>query len=200
MITHFADAFEYVNSKYLFNKENYPVIGSLTSEQVKIFSLNHGLLHVLKSANKINDDVPFQKKDIRKLQWIIQPDEKLGTIPLIQKVGTLKMLVNIMSLAHVAGITTEQVSEFKIPSDEEMTILIPKNQMKLKTTPTFPDTISFLVESLACFLENADHKNQLNNEGVHDLLRAVFLATMYWFDDFWVRDFLNQIPNVMKSK
>jgi hypothetical protein len=200
MIKNLTDAFEYVNSRYIFNEENYPVMGRLTDDQKKIFSLNHGLLHILKSVNKINGDVPFEKKGIRKLQWIAQPDEKLGNLALIQKVATLKMIVNILSLANTAGITKEQIAEFKIPTDEEMVSLIPIKQMGVPITPTFTDTIQYLIEGLAVLLEGADHKNSFDEEFANDLIKRVFLATAYWFDDFWVPDFLAQIPNVMKSK
>jgi len=195
----FVNAFEYVNSKYEFNKENYPVIKNLTEEQALIFSLKHGLLHVLKSVNKI-DDVPFEKISIRNFQWIAQPDEKLGAIPLMQKIATLKILVNIMSLANAIGITKEQVAEFEISTDEELIMLIPVKNIGAPIIPTFIDTIQYLIESLASFLERADHENQLNKKCVADLIKRVFLSIMYWFDDFWVPDFLSQIPNVMKSK
>lgn len=200
MIKNFTDAFEYVTSKYIFNAENYPVMGQLIDDQKQTFSLNHGLLHVLKSVNKINGDVPYEKVGIRKLQWIAQPDEKLGPNALTQKIATLKMIVNIISLANAAGITKEQVSEFQMPTDDEMVTLIPMKQMSTPITPTFTDAIGYLIESLAVLLESADHKNQLGKEGARDVIRRVFLATIYWFDDFWVPDFLGQIPNVMKSK
>ncbi len=200
MIKNFTDAFEYVNSKYIFNEENYPVIGNLTDGQKKIFALNHGLLHILKSVNKINDDVPFEKKGIRKMQWMAQPDEKLGSIPLIQKTATLKMIVNILSLANTIGITKEQISEFKIPTDDEMITYVPVKHMGQRIVPTFTDSVQYLIELLAILLEDADHKNVLDEDAAKDVIKRSVLATMYWFDDFWIPGFLAQIPNVMKSK
>ncbi len=200
MIKNLTDAFEYVNSRYIFNEENYPVIGSLTDERKKIFSLNHGLLHILKSANKINDEVPFEKKGVRNLQWMAQPDEKLGNIPLIQKTATLKMIVNILSLANTIGIKKEQLSDFKIPIDDEMITYVPVKNMGQRIVPTFTDTIQYFIELMATLLEDADHKGVLDEESARDLIKRAVLATMYWFDDFWVPDFLAQIPNVMKSK
>ena len=199
MIKNFTDAFEYVNSKYLFTEENYPVIARLTQEQAKIFPLNHGLLHVLKSAHKIKGDAPYEKEGIRQLQWITQSNEKLGANALTQKIGTLKMLVNILSLVHAVGITKEQVAALQIPTDSEMIVLIPIKQMKKAITPTFTDTIEYLIENLATFLEKADHENTMDWTAVADLVNRVFLATIYWFDDFWVPAFLQQIPSVMKS-
>lgn len=200
MIKNLTDAFEYVNSKYIFNAENYPIMEELTDEQKMIFSINHGLLHILKSANKINEDAPYEKKGIRKMQWIAQPDEKLDSHALIQKIATLKTIVNVLSLANTVGITKEQISEFKIPTDEEMIMSIPVTNLGAPIVPTFADTIKYLIESLATTLEESDHTNSLDKEFVNDLIKRVVLSLMYWFDDFWVLDFLSQIPNVMKNK
>lgn len=200
MIKNLADAFEYVNSRYVFNEANYPVIGSLTDDQKKIFSINHALLHILKSANKINDDVSFEKKSVGNMQWMAQPDEKLGSIPLIQKTASLKMIVNILSLANTIGITKEQIIEFKIPTDDEMKTYVPVKNMGQRIVPTFTDSVQHLIELLAIILEEADHKNVLDGDSAKDVIKRALLAVMYWFDDFWVPDFLAQIPSVMKSK
>lgn len=200
MIKNLIDAFEYVNSKYVFNEENYPVIGRLESDQKIIFALKHGLLHILKSVNKINDDVPFEKSGIRKMQWIAQPDEKLGSLALIQKTATLKMIINILSLANTIGITKEQISEFKIPIDDEMITYVPVKNMGQRIVPTFTDSVQYLIELLATILEDADHKNVLDQDSAKDVIKRSLLAIMYWFDDFWASDFLVQIPNIMKSK
>ena len=200
MIKNLADAFEYVNSRYVFNEINYPVIGRLTDDQKKIFSINHSLLHILKSANKIKDDVPFEKKGVGKMQWMAQPDEKLGSIPLIQKTASLKMIVNILSLANTIGITKEQIIEFKIPIDDEMISYVPVENMGQRIVPTFTDSVQYLIELLATLLEEADHKNVLDEDAAKDVIKRSVLSIMYWFDDFWVPDFLAQIPSVMKSK
>lgn len=48
-INSLSDAFKYVNERYIFNKENYPVIAKLTDDEKTFFALKHTLLHMQKS-------------------------------------------------------------------------------------------------------------------------------------------------------
>ncbi len=199
-ITNFAEAFEYVNSKYVYGHRNYPVMSNLDLANRKTFALKHGLLHILKSVYKMDMDIPFEKKSIRKLQWVAQPDEKLSSNAIESKTALLKIIVNILSISKTAEMTEEEIVNLDMPTEHEMIMMIPIKQMANQIVPTFQDSLQYFIEKMASILEKADHENTIDGVSVHNLVESLFKSMIYWFDDFWVPDFLDQIPNVMKSK
>jgi hypothetical protein len=80
----FYDAFHYVNGKYVFNTENYPVIANFSSEKDKeVFAIKHVMLH-------------FQKN----ISHVLHNENR----KVIEKEPILKMLVNLMKISDLAEI------------------------------------------------------------------------------------------------
>ncbi len=182
----FPDAFEYVNQRYIFNEENYPVMAKLTEQQQTIFALKHGLLHLLKSVKKVDSHIPYQKKDINRMQYLALPESELYSIARGSKKAYLKIVVNIVSLCNTVGFTKDTLLSFVIPNETSIKI-------------GFNEALDNFIEKLAGVLEKADHTNELSIDEVQELVKILYLSTIYWFDDVWVPDFLNDIDTVMKS-
>ena len=199
MITSFPDAFEYVNQRYIYNEENYPSLGRLTKLEGTIFALKHGFLHILEPLSKLGYQVERSKARISRLQYLAHPDEKLSSHTTEFKKATLKIIINILSMSHIVGRTDGEFLH-EIPSDTKMEIL----EETTGGAISFQDHVQHFMKVLRPLLEKADHSSETDlikiiataRKHVEDLC----LATIYWFDDFWVPDFLTQIPNVMKSK
>ena len=198
-ITNFADAFKYVNERYLYTQKNYPLIAKLDGENRKIFALNHGLLNILISAYKIGMDIPNEKSGINKLHWLTIPDEHLGKNSLECKKAILEVFKYILSIANTAGITEQQIRDFHVPDDESMMDLIHIKQMKNTIVPTFQDTLDYFIKKLATMLEKAYLEGYISSAPLVSLVASVIMSMMYWFDADWVSDLLNQIPSVMKN-
>ncbi len=80
------EVFNYVNSRYIFNAENYPIIAKLTPEERLVFSVQHSLLHMQKSL----------------YDFLHIDDQAYGDKRLV---SATKMLVNITKLADVVGMS-----------------------------------------------------------------------------------------------
>jgi hypothetical protein len=200
MIKNFTDAFMYVNQSHAFNWDNYPVMSKLRDMEQQIFTLKHGLLHMQKHVNKIGMDIPAEKKDIRKLQWVAQPDNKLGDRALKSKKALLEMVVSILSITKSAGFDVDTVAKWKKPTDKEMLRIIPMENLGTPIQATFKDVILWYMESMAGQLEEADHENKISLASIEMITKKLYCTMIYWFDDFWVPDFLAQIQKVTKRK
>ena len=200
MITNFLDAFTYVNKRYIFNEDNYPIMLKMGNVECKIFALKHGLLHMIKSANGLREYTPQQKQDIEKLAWLTKSNQNLSPRNLASKNAILKTIVNIVSISNTAGFTVENLSKLKTPTEKELIQAIPITQMKNPREPTFEETISYVIEKLATVLEKADHDNIVDTLYIQGLVKMLWLSMLYWFDADWVPEFLAQIPDVMKSR
>jgi hypothetical protein len=190
-------AFNYVNKHYVFDEKNYPLLGKLTSDEQFIFSLNHGLLHIVKSSYGLNYN-PRSQEETSRFEWMTKDDTELGTIARLEKKNLLKMIVNILSLAHTAGITEENIQNFTTPSDEEMLSFFFVKHLGQPIIPTFGDIVEHLIKNLAIILERADHQHAINYDEVYELSRKTFLGIMYWINTPWSHELLKQIPSVMK--
>ncbi|MCX6756419.1 MAG: hypothetical protein NTX85_03700 [Candidatus Nomurabacteria bacterium] len=205
-IQNFSDAFEYVNSRYIYNAENYPAMKHLTETEAKIFALKHGLLHLLKSVHKIRMKIPFEKQhtSVWERDLFSRPNENMSTSGVEFRQAMLKTIVNILSICNTAEFSKKDCEEYiniKL-SGEDMTLLIPIEQLNKNNPviPTFVDTVNYFINKLTVILEEADHKNTIDGLDIWDISKNVFMSMNYWFDDSWTPDFLNQIPDVMKSK
>lgn len=200
MIETLPDAFEYVNQRYIFNAENYPVMAKLTERENTIFALKHGLLHTMKSFDKLGYEVHTSKVDTHHLHYLALPDEELYSLALDFKKANLKMVINVLSMCHIVGITKEKLSSYKVPNEEEMNTIHGNND----TAVSFRGHVRYLMEALAGLLESADHSSDSQLEKIVGLaygyVEELYLCTLYWFDDVWVPGFLNEIPTVMKSE
>ncbi len=199
MISDFNATYAYVNERYVFSGENYPDLKTLSPSQALRFKLNHGLLHILKSFKKIGG-MPYEKQKLGELNYLATPNQHLWGGASRTKTALLKMVINIVSLSHSAGFTLEQVSEFKVPTDEEMIELIPIQQMTTPIVPTFLDSVEHFIEEMAGILEAANRTGVLENKYAAELVESLYLSMLYWFDAEWTHDFLGHLPSAMKSK
>ena len=199
MIRTFPEAYQYVNERYIYDAKSYPILAKLTPEEQKIFALKHGLLHIIKSFSKIDSDIPYQKGELTRVSYFAEPDDQLLSIARRNKEAYLKIVVNIVSIANIAGLE-EDIPYLDIPSDEEMKQLIPSANPKHPVIATFRDMMEYFIAVLATILEQSDHTNSINDVEIIQITVRLYLATLYWFDAEWAPNFLGQIPNVMKGK
>ena len=201
MINNFKTAFEYVNSRYIYNDKNYPAMANMTTEQEKtIFALKHGLLHIFKHRDKLQcgDAWKDLKRNTRHYNLLALPDKQLPFSYIAYKKTLLKTVINILSICNTAGISQHNLSNMKIPSDKQMRKMVSASKNKI---PTLGQCLNRFVEEMAIVLEKADHTNKINLDKVVDLAVDLYICVAYGLrDDTWVPKFLAQIPNVMKSK
>ena len=95
------DLYAFINERYTFTEEHYPAMKGMDEEQKKMFAINHGVLHMMKSIGKIAAECEaYDHGDFT-------PVEQRTELP----VALAKMLVNVLSLAHTLNITPEQLYE-----------------------------------------------------------------------------------------
>ncbi len=199
-INDFIDAFTYVNEHYVYNVQNYPAMARLNTDKDKlVFALKHGLLHMLKSVNKIDMALPQEKIDIGRIQWLTTPDTELGNLAIASKKALLKMIVNMLSFAHSVGFKEYMFPMIEKPTDEDMIANIAIKQLNTPVVPTLLDTFKYFIEKIAAMLEAFDHTDEINIAKVSELVTGVYKSFLYWFDADWLAEFLEQIPSVMKK-
>lgn len=198
MIENFPDAFEYVNQRYVFNAENYPVMAKMTEQEKTIFALKHGLLHMLKSVGKLHRPRRYKIfKDPAIVLLFAQPDDGLKTGEIELKKAIVKMAVNILSICNTVGFTKESLASYQVPDEAKMEII---NMPIEDVNPVlFKDHVQYFIEQMAILLEYADHTNNLNMELASNYVEKLYLCMLYWFDDSKA-GILSDIPTVMKSK
>lgn len=182
------DAFGYVNERYVYNPTNYPAMDRLTEIEQKIFALKHGLLHLLKSYNKL-PQTPANGLNLSihetHFKWIAGPSENLSTKEIESKKAVLKTVVNILSLLNTTGATKEDLA--KVPTE-----------LHYWYRP-FESAVEDLVGELSSILEVADHAGNIDLSRLQCMLKRVYLDLLYWMDHPWLPDLVKQIPEVMKS-
>ncbi len=92
---------EFINSKYVFNEENYPNMKGMDAAQQAMFVLNHSVLHMQKSIGKIAE--------------VCENYDHSGKINETDgakvEEATVKMLINTLKLAHELGLNGEGLAE-----------------------------------------------------------------------------------------
>lgn len=84
------EAFDFVNQRYVFNSENYPVMEKLNADEQKVFSLKHTLLHMQKNINEIG---------------IKEEAGSNAEFDADYRKALVKMIINLMKLADVLAIS-----------------------------------------------------------------------------------------------
>lgn len=101
-VTSLSEAFEYVNSRYIFNGANYPGFEHKTPDDQLNFAINHNIYHFLKSLSNLTRR--------ENSQWDLRDS--------LYKNNAIKTLINIIKLAEVLGATQESFAAIEpIPFD-----------------------------------------------------------------------------------
>ena len=91
----------YINERYTFTEEHYPAMQGMNEQQKKMFALNHGVLHMMKSLGKIAAECEsYDHGDKRTIEQ--RPE---------LAVALAKMIVNVLSMAHTLNIAPQQLYE-----------------------------------------------------------------------------------------
>lgn len=91
----------FINSKYVFNEQNYPALKGKSPEEKAMFALNHSILHMQKSIGMLAFEA--EAYDHTKNYDFVH-ESKL-------KEATVKMLINTLKLAYELGLTAEKLAE-----------------------------------------------------------------------------------------
>ena len=199
-IKNFVDVYSYVNERYVFNESNYPALGELSIQRQKIFEINHGILHMLKNQ-KLLPVCPGPRNSIDSFKWLSYPVDELASIGKGEKIALLKMFVNIVSLAHSIGITTDDLKYFEATcTDKKLMKWFQLNEIKPLLRP-FNYYIQIFLERMVIILEKADHDGMLKTGIVFQNIENIYQAMYFWFGELpWLPKLLQDIPKVMKSK
>ena len=104
-ITTLEDLYAFVNESYTFTENTYPAMKGMDEEQKRMFAVNHGVLHMMKSLGKISAECEaYDHGDAKSI-------EQRTELP----IALAKMLVNVLSLAHTLNISPDQLYEM-VPS------------------------------------------------------------------------------------
>lgn len=164
----------------MFNSENYPVMAKLTREEKEFFAIKHGLLHMQKSILMIVDAVHFR--------WDIRTCEDY-------KKAVLKMVVNMISVSGIVQLTTHEIEQLDLR----------------ESTLTLSDVLLKMMKDLATQCEAYDHHQDSQRISVIEQLKIkeslkiawaelLFLFKNQFQQEFLLKDFLAEIPSVMRSK
>lgn len=98
MTTDLVQLMAYVNGKYTFTPEHYPVLQGASAEEVQAFAISHSAHHMSKSLGKISAESEAHdhggKLDFDALQ-----------------IATAKMFVNTLRLASELGLNATQLAQ-----------------------------------------------------------------------------------------
>jgi hypothetical protein len=179
-------AFDYVNSRYIYNPENYPAMKNLSDNEQKVFALKHTLLHMQKNIDPISYS---QQAWEGKVEFIFERNQEQTSVSLKFREALVKMIVNYIKLAETLGI-----------SNEEFTAI--QRNPEYGTT-TIYGAISNMMNALALKCEAADHSGAISREDC-DYLRDRFSNSwgviLNRFHEEKVPVPYDFIPDYMKSK
>lgn len=186
----FTEAFIYINQRYLFNTENYPIIKTFDNfDAVKNFALSHSLLHMLKNIKHLKNIVCADKDDMTKKSILIHSE--------LDKRTFVKMIINMCAMANIFSGSTSDLTYGSIYSIKSA------KQYSISSDDIYDSTETFLTQ-LASYLEKADHMGNLklsSREGreVADtfwgLLNLYLILIDKYTPDIWI-----YVPDYMKSK
>lgn len=124
-----SEAFDYVNQRYVFDKQHYPMIEKLTDDEKTFFALKHTLLHMQKNISRIIFD------------------EKFGRSPMHysdQDNSFVKIIVNIIKASDLVGLPPSEI--------------INTSESSFSGGP-IADELLFAMEEIAKYCEAFDHKD-----------------------------------------
>lgn len=173
------EAFKYVNSRYIFNEDNYKGFGQLAPEHQLSFAINHSMYHLLKSLFNLTrcERAKSSFKDK------------------VYEAAAVKTVVNLIKLAEVLGATQESfVAIQPAPHDSYYSHL-----------PLGTLVEDFMTE-FATKLEAADHSGKHNIATLRAILEdywaKILSAVSLFLHDTELKlvDAYALFPEYMKSK
>lgn len=128
------EAFDYVNQRYVFNNENYPVIVKLTEQEKTFFALKHTLLHMQKNIQKVLFSESFNKSPMSYGQ---------------SKEYFVWIVINMLKASEIVDLQSEEIMKFKFSSSAAVEPIL--NQ------------ILPMMEEIAKYCEAFDHHTDSQN-------------------------------------
>ena len=181
-----SEAYTYVNTRYVFNSENYPAMKNLSANEKKVFALKHTLLHMQKNIDPISYS---QQVWEGKVEFVFERGQEQTSVSLKFREALVKMIINYVKLAEILGITNEEFTAIQRNSEYG--------------TTTIYGAISNVMNTLALKCEAADHSGIISREDC-DYLRDRFSSSwgviLNHFYEEKVPVPYEFIPDYMKSK
>lgn len=106
---------EYINSKFIFNEKNYPLLKGNLTEEKAVFILKNIILNIQKSLGKLATECE-SFDHFYNFQHVNQ---------IILREETVKLLINTLKLSHELGFSAETLLKavLDIMSDEHAKLL-----------------------------------------------------------------------------
>lgn len=184
-----ADAYRFVNERYVFNEHHYPILIKLNDEERKIFALKHAILHIQKSLCNLIDGAQKQANSQASDSGESQLTEALT-----------KTLINILKIAEILKISAAD--------------LLPIHEFEKEFFPAFQDELQKRGEvlfsslsALASECERADHLGTLDETAekfrknrVFDMYAELVSFTKGELSPISFEEALDFIPTFMRTK
>jgi hypothetical protein len=178
------EAWKHVNERYIFDSQNYPILGKkLTKRERKVFAVNHNLLHLIKSKGGLRNAF----ENTGELMTVFDTFDKTD-FTLSLRAALVKTVVNVIKLAETLEMTNEEFAAIQ-PK------LVAVNEGK-----DWAFAYELLVASLAKECEAADHGKEFDEDELKRQLTSFWAGFLGWFNSNGVPVPYTLIPDYMKSK
>ena len=194
MILNFVQAYAFANTKHAFNEKPTSKIGFGDDDEKAIFSLKHGLFHMLR-VSYLFYYPPASEAAGTSFECMTIPDKELSQELVDYKNAILDIIVNVVSMAKIIGLSEQALAnEIEVPDDEEMQTIIAGFYGPVPVT--LKDGITYFMLCLGTDLEEADHAGKLNVQKVFYNILKTYRILLYWLGDAWTPEFLLQVSKL----
>lgn len=173
------EAYEYINSRYVFTAEHYPILAKLTPDEQTWFAVNHGLSHIGKSIRLV-----------RRCETLNQSHNEAN-----YHMRRIKLLTNVIKLAESVGISKDEFANLRPDPNEDSVYY------------TLTRIIDTMTEELDTLCEAFDHGKPLNRKGLRRAVEQAWQSLMSSRTAFrclptetHMRKAYEEIPKFMISK
>lgn len=174
-----TEAYEYVNSRYVFTTEEYPIWAKLTPDEQTWFAVKHSLSHIGKRI-----------RHVRKYEQLNQSYSVAD-----YHMRRIKLITNVIKLAESVGVSKEEFANLRPDPNEDTEYY------------TLCLIIDIMTEELDTLCEAFDHGKPLNRRGLRRAVEKAWQSIIgsykvfpYLSTETPMRKAYEEIPKFMTSK